>query len=408
MRGGGHPARAQVVAQPPLNPPPHNPLSQLSAHDVHSFFHCFCMIDKDSSGSIDLDEFFDYMDLDYSRFAVRAFDSMDVHRGVDSSAHVLHFQEFLVGIFNYCTLTHDTLVKFAFDILDKEGTGLLTTAHVRELVDMIYGARVDAQVQRLLQRLDRDHNNQIDIKEFRAIEKRARMMLFPIFMLQHQIQSKLMSTRWWEKATDKRMRALGNEDLIEWHFAHSTGRKLHRATERGALCHCVVHDEEGAVVRDKAAPTANVLTILPRGTNVKVFEQRYGEAAAASGGGNAAAVEVGEGVGAGTSWIRIHHVESEWIDAHACEVIDAEEETGIVRKESLDDVVTLERTAAEEQEREVAERNEARRERERRAAEAERRKQWLKCSDGDGREFWIDAEVSEVLTDRPHAPFTPL
>lgn len=70
---------------------------ELSAHDVYEFFTCFCRIDKDCSGSIELDEFFDFMDLDYSRFAARAFSSMDVHHGV-GSAHTLHFPEFLVGM----------------------------------------------------------------------------------------------------------------------------------------------------------------------------------------------------------------------------------------------------------------------------------------------------------------------
>lgn len=322
-------------------------------------------------------------------------------------------QEFIVGVINYCTLTHDTLVKFTFDILDRDGSGKLTTAHVRELVDMIYGKTVDAQVKRLLARVDRDHDDNIGIEEFRQLEKKARMLLFPIFTLQHSMVSKLMTKRFWTRATDNRVRKLGSEDLIEWHFSQKMGRKLHRGAERSALCHCVVHDVEGAVVRDAPTAAGKVLSILPLGTNVKVFEQRHCEEGASAGtgldsaGAGAGALDAGEGVALGVSWLRIDHTESQWIDAHTCEIVGGDEEPGAVRKESLDDVVALEHDRVEEREREVEQRRKARTEREGRAADEERHKMWLLSTDDEGRAFWYDADLLEVKYDKPDAPFTP-
>jgi hypothetical protein len=42
----------------------------------------------------------------------------------------LSYGELFVSLWNFCTLTHDTLVKFTFDLYDLDGSGELTMAEV--------------------------------------------------------------------------------------------------------------------------------------------------------------------------------------------------------------------------------------------------------------------------------------
>ena len=93
-------------------------------HTLHIYIYIYnnggFNSDIDHSGSINFEEFFATLDLEYSAFAERAFSIMDVEN-TSTSYHRLEFDEFFVGVYNYCTMDHDYLVKFAFDTFDTDG-----------------------------------------------------------------------------------------------------------------------------------------------------------------------------------------------------------------------------------------------------------------------------------------------
>jgi Ca2+-binding EF-hand superfamily protein len=199
------------------------PTKQLKA-----LFRVFGMIDQDFSNSIDLDEFFDHFDLEYSFFANRAFSVMNVDRDPSSPAQ-LDFAEFFVGVFNYCTLTHDTLVKFAFDLFDKDGSGAIARDELEQLVEIVYGqAAVDEKASKVIRMMDRDRDGLVELLEFRQIERRVPSLLKPAFELQQQLQQKLLGRKFWNGATRRRCANMGSEDLIEWYFALKNGEALVR------------------------------------------------------------------------------------------------------------------------------------------------------------------------------------
>ena len=72
----------------------------------------------------------------YSQFSVRAFSLIDT----DNSG-TLDFFEFVASIWNYCTMDWETLVRYAFDLFDVDGSGQLETKEIERLVCYVAGSK---------------------------------------------------------------------------------------------------------------------------------------------------------------------------------------------------------------------------------------------------------------------------
>jgi Ca2+-binding EF-hand superfamily protein len=374
---------------------------EVKEDDVHALHEVFEAIDKDRSGTVELQEFFEHCDMDYTPFAARAFGAMDVlHTG--DSKHSLHFQEFMIGLFNYCTLTHNTLVKFAYDILPHDEQGEVNTDQVRLLVDEIYGGKIDDRVRRLLKVIDKDHSGNIDFSEFRALEKKSRLILFPAFMLQHGMQGKIMNARFWERATERRTAALGDQDLIEWHYAVTTGSRLKRGGKAEGAKFALIEDafvtsEKGAPVHSEPSFKSKGRDVVPKGTRIMVYDTHAAEPPTPV---NAGAAELMPEASAPIEWWQIGEDEKEnprWILGRDCE---------------QEQVVGITHIELNPQERLIKEKEERRKKREhilRVRASEDAHKRWVKVVGGvDGRStYWVDADSHEVSWSKPVAPFVP-
>jgi len=103
--------------------------------------------------------------------------------------NALDFGEFLAGVYNYCTMQHDVLVKFAFDLFDHDSSGSIEKSEVKDLILMIYGQKkLEENLRKFLNRYDKDRGGSIDLNEWRESERRNRTMLFPAFELQKQMR----------------------------------------------------------------------------------------------------------------------------------------------------------------------------------------------------------------------------
>ena len=127
---------AKAKPQPKAEPhEPHNTQDTVSRsepeptsvqHDEPSFG---AIDDEPSIGEINIDEFFDHFGLEWSRFAERAFMVMEV-----SGDHKLSFAEFTVGLMNYCTCTHDGIIRLAFDLFDDDHSGHIDRLEMKKLL----------------------------------------------------------------------------------------------------------------------------------------------------------------------------------------------------------------------------------------------------------------------------------
>ena len=198
----------------------------LSIRSIETLFEVFQLIDADGSGDVDMDEFLYFFRLHKSRFAKRAFDIIDA----DKSGEI-DFGEFVLGLYNFCTHDNLSLCRFAFDIYDEDGSGFLDHDEVKVIVKELYGRRAykkNAQAQktmRQIEALEWSSNDtvgagwQIDFPRFSQFCRSHPSLLYPAFLMQTTLQTRVLGTGFWTIASQNRRRlenVLGcDNDLID-------------------------------------------------------------------------------------------------------------------------------------------------------------------------------------------------
>lgn len=117
---------------------------QLSPRDVEKLYRVFCTLDSDRSGLISTAELFEFLeDKEGSiKFCDRIFTLFD-----EDASGQIDFREFVVALWNYCTLSHSSLIIFAFDLYDTDETGELSPDEVDNMLKDLYGAHADTHIQ---------------------------------------------------------------------------------------------------------------------------------------------------------------------------------------------------------------------------------------------------------------------
>jgi Ca2+-binding EF-hand superfamily protein len=161
---------------------------KMTKRDAARFLRLFEKIDSNHSGTIDIEEFFDYLRTDISGYTRKAFAMMEIkteemgqHGEIDAAkaralakkerqkarrvkkrggTYVknieLHYAEFFVALFNFLTLTNERIVRFTFDLIDEDKSGYLSKDEVFEMVRLMATTEeeVQAKVQKLMNVLD--------------------------------------------------------------------------------------------------------------------------------------------------------------------------------------------------------------------------------------------------------------
>ncbi len=272
---------------------------EVTENEAAKFFDLFEKIDKDHSGAIEINEFFTYFKLEHTEFAERAFMIMDFEGGhVETEKEKLkrekgkeklrrkssmkakskskkkneptaeelaakagnksrntgdgslNYPEFFISLWNFCTLTHNTLVKFTFDLYDIDGSGELSIDEVFAMVRTIHpqGSKDQgrAEAKKLMVLMDKtDEDGFVTFEEFLGAHRKLGTVIYPAFMLQRSIRARAMSNRFWKKATKKRETMFGTgptsgtvDDLINLY------RELCKEKETYQIDEAVVDDAE--------------------------------------------------------------------------------------------------------------------------------------------------------------------
>jgi Ca2+-binding EF-hand superfamily protein len=107
---------------------------KLSRSEVKKLFALFRKIDMDRSGSIDVVEMLTFLDIENTSFNQRVFSIFDMNR-----SGKIDFREFVLSLWNYCTLGNATLDIFTFDLYDKDRSSILSKIEMEQMVMDLYG-----------------------------------------------------------------------------------------------------------------------------------------------------------------------------------------------------------------------------------------------------------------------------
>lgn len=127
----------------------------------------------------------------------------------DGSGEV-DFIEFVLAVWNYCSFNHLSLVRFAFDLYDLDGSGEIEHDEVVRCVREVWGSAWEDSnsAQKIVAKLDTimetTASGKLSVQKFQEFALRHPMLLFPAFQLQTEMQKKVLGEKFWLRAAKKR------------------------------------------------------------------------------------------------------------------------------------------------------------------------------------------------------------
>jgi Ca2+-binding EF-hand superfamily protein len=181
----------------------------LSNGTVNQLYGAYCAIDTDGGGSVSDTEFYTFFRLDESKFTNRAFFLFDK----DATGEI-DFEEFVLAVWNFCTIEGDDLVRFCFNLYDSDGGGTLDSEELKELVQAVLGPKIDhdgKKAKELMEDLALDANGEANVKAFREFARRKPDALEPCYVLQRRLRARIVGDAFWMSLARKRKAMIRGE-----------------------------------------------------------------------------------------------------------------------------------------------------------------------------------------------------
>ena len=166
----------------------------LKPKQVTKFFRNFQNIDVDESGFISRQELFHALEEDETHLTNALFKMMDT-----PSNGLLSFDDFVRLCSRWCLYAKKDILKFCFDTFDDDKSGFIDEHEFKLLCTAVnkgspmFPGNFDAA----LQMVDENGDGVIDFREFKTLDKRFPLILFPIFRLQEKMQKLTLGERDW-------------------------------------------------------------------------------------------------------------------------------------------------------------------------------------------------------------------
>ncbi|CAN0570418.1 unnamed protein product, partial [Ectocarpus sp. 12 AP-2014] len=153
--------------------------------DVASVMRVFLDVDLRGTHKLDIETFFEYFDIEFSEYNKRAFrllafgDEQEDRTGRKGSSSgkrsslSLKFDQFFVSMYNYGTLLHEALVRFAFDVM-ASGKEFCNRQDVIGLVSLLHSekTRIRDTTNTLMGIMDPHNRDKVSFETFRKEERR--------------------------------------------------------------------------------------------------------------------------------------------------------------------------------------------------------------------------------------------
>lgn len=159
---------------------------------IQKFWRLYCRINTSHDGGIKLEEFLYFFDLDWTPWTERCFRYFDTTGGGD-----IDFLEFMVSVWNVCTLKIDTLSNFAFDMYDTDEDGELSIPEIEIMIEELYGEKGGMKCLRQITQYAEERGGALRLDAFIAFSGSHQMLLFPMFLIQQKLQRRVFGKRFW-------------------------------------------------------------------------------------------------------------------------------------------------------------------------------------------------------------------
>jgi len=171
--------------------------------DAGKMYKTFLAIDNDASNEIAVSELCYHIKHEENNFTKRIFNSFD-----SDKSNYINFKEFVLSLWNFCTLTEDTMVPFVFAMYDSNGSGVLDKSELECIVKDVYGKRYfqNIHAMKMASKLKSDRSGDVGIDNFAGLCKKYTALLYPAFTLRLALRSKILGEDFWIKL-DKFRRA---------------------------------------------------------------------------------------------------------------------------------------------------------------------------------------------------------
>jgi Ca2+-binding EF-hand superfamily protein len=211
----------------------------LNIKDLRKLREFFDNIDIDGSGQIDFEEFFDnvherrtpFTDFIFTliedplsevqRLSPEEQEEIARETGAPSLrvSGALSFDDMVQSILHYCLFSKDDMLMFAFNCFDKDASGVIDENEFVDLCATVNNSNptYPGNFVAALNDFDTNDDGMIDFSEFKLLNRRYQMVLFPIFRLQDALQKYTLGEKRWTQIAKEVQRQKAIEEYRRTH-----------------------------------------------------------------------------------------------------------------------------------------------------------------------------------------------
>jgi Ca2+-binding EF-hand superfamily protein len=178
--------------------------------DVFRLVRYYKQIDFDTNGTIDRKELMGFLDQADTGFVKRMFSMFD-----EDYDNNISFKEFVVGSWNYLTISSSSLPIFTFDLYDHDGSGVIELKEVMIMMRDLYGDQFESNesaktiITELTTAAKAETNDKSNVclrsKGFQEFCKAHPELLKPASDFQGYLRKKICGRKFWLKLSKRRI-----------------------------------------------------------------------------------------------------------------------------------------------------------------------------------------------------------
>lgn len=154
-----------------------------------------------TQGNVSYEEFFEWLEEPRSLFTDALYDQMIAK----ATGQMMQLDDFIITTILYCNYGQEDLLRLIFNMFDKDGSGTIDEEEFVELCQLVNnGSPVfPGNFKKALEEFDTNDDGLIDFDEFKSLNQRYAIVLFPAFRLQQALQRHTLGESEWVKIAGK-------------------------------------------------------------------------------------------------------------------------------------------------------------------------------------------------------------